>query len=432
MWKVCSVLITLLCFFSAEAKSLLLKNGVVHTVSDGTIEDGMVLVRDGKIVEAGKSITASADEVVDLEGKHLYPGLIAAASTLGLLEISAIRPTRDYSEVGSFTPDVQSWLAVNPDSELLPVARANGITHIVPVPEGGTVSGHSGVVALHGWTIEERTLRKPAALHLFWPSMSLDLRSREGGGNRKSPEEQAKERQEKIREISDFFAEAEAYAKARRVGGSMVPAWEAMLPFVGGEIPLMIHADDYRQIQSAMEWAKERKFKFILAGGRDAWRLAKELAEQGVPVIFERTYNMVSNMASTPSRDTDPYDVHFRAPSVLHEAGVKLIMGEGLGGDGAANLRNLPYTVAQAIAFGLPEDAALKSITLHPAEALGVAEQLGSLEKGKQATFFAATGDIFDIRSEVTDLWFAGEPVSLETRHTRLYQKYQGRPKREN
>ena len=434
MQKSCFILAAALCLWGARAETLLLRNATVHTVTGGVIEKGSVLVRDGKIAEVGENVPGTADEVVDLEGKHLYPGLIASATTLGLLEISAIRPTRDFSEVGTFTPDVQSWLAVNPDSELLPVARANGITHFLPVPTGGRVTGTSGLVAIHGWTIEEMTIKRPAALHLFWPSMGLDLRPREQARDRsnwKSLEEQAKERRARIREIDDFFSEAEAYAKTRAAGGAVVPAWEGMLPFLRGEIPLMIYADDYRQIKAALEWAEEREYRIIIAGGRDAWRLGKELAEAKTPVIYERIYNMGSGMSATPARDTDPYDVHFRAPAVLHEAGVKLILGEGLDADGATNIRNLPHTAAQAIAFGLPEEAALRAITLHPAEVFGVAERLGSIEEGKEATLFAATGDIFDIRSRVTHLWFAGEAVSLESRHTRLYEKYRNRPKKD-
>lgn len=418
MRKLFCILLAVTCL-EGGAETLLLKNARVHTVTGGVIENGAVLVRDGMIEAVGRELNAQADEVVDLEGRHLYPGLFAANTILGLMEINAIRPTLDFEESGEFTPEVQSWLSVNPDSELLPVARANGITHIVPAPRGGRVSGVSGIVALHGWTIEDMAVRKEAALHISWPSMSLNLR-REGGREIK---ERAKERREDVRELTDFFEQAEAYAKARENGGEFVPAWEAMLPVPRKEIPIVIHADEYRQIQSALEWTKERGCRWILAGARDAWRLASELAEAEVPVIYERIYDAL------PAGAADPYDLYFTAPAVLHEAGVKLILGEGLSGDGASNLRNLPHTAAQAIAFGLPAEAALKAITLHPAEAFGVANRLGSIEPGKEATLFAATGDIFDIRSRVTQMWFRGEPASLESRHTRLYEKYKNRPR---
>ena len=418
---------------NSYAGSLLLKNGVIHTVSGATLSPGSILVVDGKISKISEQIEEGADETIDLDGLHVYPGLISAGTTLGLIEIEAVRATRDFAEVGEYTPDVQSWIAVNPDSELIAVARMNGITHIVPVPTGGIVTGYSGLVQLNGWTMEDMTVKSPLALHLFWPSMALDTRSRdqlpENQRERfKSLEDQAKDRRAKLKEIDDFFSEAEAYWKARPEKDFRVPAWEAMGPIVRGEVPLMVHADELRQIKAAVQWAKERKYKMILAGARESWMVADLLAENKIPVLFERIFNMGNGLAATPARDVDPYDIHFKAPSVLQKAGVKVAIGEGLGGDGAANLRNLPYSAAHARAFGLPADEALKAITLHPAEILGVADRLGSLEAGKEATFFISTGDILDVRSQVKGLWIAGAKIPLESRHTRLYDKYRNRP----
>jgi hypothetical protein len=350
-----------------------------------------------------------------------------------LVEIDAVRATVDTREVGDYTPDVRSWLAVNPDSELLPVARANGITHIVPVPTGGIVSGHSGLVALEGWTVEDLAVKAPLALHVFWPSMSLDTTPREGLVDKskfKSLEDQAKERADRLKDVDDFFSEAESYVKARPTNANeRVPAWEAMLPFLEGKIPLMVHADEARQIKAAVEWAARRKYEIIIAGGRDAWMHADLLATNRVPVLFERVFYQSSSLAGTPSRDVDPYDIHYKAPAILHEAGVKVAIGIGLGGHSASELRNLPYVAAHASAFGLPADVALRAVTLHPAEMLGIADQLGSLEVGKDATLMVTTGDILDIRSQVTEVWIAGQKTSLETRHTRLYEKYNHRPR---
>ena len=246
----------------------------------------------------------------------------------------------------------------------------------------------------------------------------------------KSLEDQARERSERIRKLDDFFSEAETYARGRKAGkADKIPAWEAMLPFLNGEIPLMIHADEARQIKSAVEWAGKRNYNVCIAGGKDAWMVAELLAEKKIPVLFERVFYAGSSLAGTPSRDVDPYDVHFSAPSVLHKAGVKLAIGSGQGGHSASDLRNLPYHAAQAIAFGLPEDAALRAITQVPAEILGVADRLGSLEPGKEATLIVASGNIFDIRAQVEQVWIAGEKTSLETRHTRLYEKYNNRPR---
>jgi len=364
-----------------------------------------------------------------LKGLHLYPGMIALNTTLGLLEIGAVRATHDDTEVGEgYNPDVQSWLAVNPDSELLPVARANGVSHFEPAPWGGVVSGQSGLLALDGWTSEQMVTKSPIALHVFWPDASLNTTPKERAKDPKkwkSLEEQDEERKEKLKALDDFFAEARAYAKAKHAAKDSnafrkVPAWEAMLPVVRGEIPITVHADDVRQIRAAVVWAKTNQLNFILAEARDAWKVAGLLASNNIPVIFNHVFTQ-------PQRDWDAYDVHFAAPAVLHKAGVKVVFG--VSSYRASLVKNLPYDAAQAVAFGLPAEAALKGITLYPAQLAGVADRLGSIEAGKDATLFAADGDILDVRSNVKRMWITGKEVSLESRHTRLYEKYKNRPK---
>lgn len=408
---------------SANAETLLFTGATVHTVSGATITNGQVLVREGKIAAVGASIAATGAKQVSLAGLHLYPGLIALNTDLGLKEIDAVRATVDSGEVGEYTPDVYSWLAVNPDSELLPVARANGVSHFEAVPFGAVVSGYSGLLALDGWTPEEMVVRKSVALHVFWPSANLDTTPKEKSRNPtkwKSLEDQDKERREKLRQLDDFFAEARAYAKAKAGGKDfqVVPAWEAMLPVVRGEIPVTIHAEDERQIRVAVSWAATNGVKMILADGLHAWRVTDLLVSNNVPVIFSHTYSL-------PQRADDDYDAQFRAAGILNKAGVKLAFSGG----GGALVKNLPYTAAQAVAFGLPADEAVKAITLYPAQLAGVSERLGSIEIGKDATFFVTDGDVLDIRTNVKRMWIGGKEVSLENRHTRLYEKYRGRPK---
>lgn len=434
-WKFLAILSALICY-SAQAETILFRNASIYRISAEPIEKGDLLIENGKITGVGTNLQAEGAREIDLTGKRIYPGMIAAGTTAGLVEIDAVRATVDSREVGDYTPDVRSWLAVNPDSELLPVARANGITHIVPVPGGGIVSGQSGLVALSGWTVEEMAVKAPVALHLFWPSMRLDTTPKEALIDKskfKSLEDQAKERTMRLKDVDDFFSEAESYVKSRpkdEIG--QIPAWEGMLPFLKGEIPVMVHADDAREIKAAVEWARERKYRVIIAGGRDAWMHAGLLASNQVPVLFERVFYQGSSLAGTPSRDVDPYDVHFSAPAVLHKAGVTLALGVGRDGHSASELRNLPYVAAQAMAFGLPEDAALKAITLGPAEILGVADRLGSLEVGKEASLVITKGNLLDIRAEVQEVWIRGQKMSLETRHTRLYERYKNRPRDKN
>lgn len=419
---------------SAAAKTLLIKNATIHTITKGDIKNGQVLVTDGKITTVAKADESlQADEVVDLKGAHLYPGFINPIGSLGLVEINQIRATRDMAESGEFTPDVKSWLAVNPDSDLLAAALANGVTHTVAAPSGTRISGQSGLIqTAGGWTMEDLAAKAPLAMHLYWPSMTLDTTPRDQVRDKerfKSLEDQAKERRMRLKELEDFFAQAESYAAQQHADTKKVPAWESMIPVVRGEIPLVIHADSYQQIKSALKFAEDRKYRVIITGGRDAWRLAKEIAAQKIPVIFERVYNDGDGLSSGTIRDTEPYDVHYSAPSILAAAGVRVAITGGIGGDEASNVRNIPYVAAQAMAFGLSHDEALKSVTLNPAEMFGVADRLGSIEAGKEATFFCATGDALDIRSRVEKVWIKGSSVDLSNRQTRLYEKYRARPK---
>ena len=426
----------LFCAATVRSETLLLTGATIHTVSGATISQGDVLIQDGKIKgvfdasQPTRAIYPTDTTKIDLKGQHLYPGIIALNTSLGLIEIGAVRATRDTTEVGQgYTPDVQSWTAINPDSELIPVARVNGVTHAQPVPQGGIVAGQSGLVALDGWTPEQMTVKKPVALHLFWPQMELDTTPKEEFQDKskwKSIEDQGKERQKKLKALDDFFAEARAYEKARQAAGKngvidpgLSPSWEAMRPFVRGELPLMVHADELRQIKTAVRWAETNRYKIILAGGRDAWKAADLLATNKIPVVYDYVFGL-------PPRDTDAYDIQFKTPEILRQAGVTVVFGGG--SVEASVIKNLPYVAAQAVAFGLPESEALKGMTLYPAQLLGVADRLGSIEAGKEATLFVADGNILDIRSNVKRMWIAGKEVSLENRHTRLYEKYRNRP----
>jgi imidazolonepropionase-like amidohydrolase len=428
-WPLALLLLMLCASLPAHAGSgtILLKNATIHTVNGGIIQKGCVLVEHGRIALVAEVINMPVDEVVDLSGKHLYPGMIAPTTTLGLLEINAVRSTRDTTEVGQWTPEILSWRAVNPGSELIPVARANGITHAQPIPLGGTVSGQSSLIQLHGWTVEDLMVRPSVGLHLFWPSMSINHRPKawsQKPSEWKTPMEQAKQRRLRIRRISTFYDDAKAYVAHHASSETPVeiPNWAATRAWVNGEIPLFIHANEKRQIESAVTWTRERKLRMILVGGRDAWMLAELLAMHEIPVIYEHTFTL-------PQRGTDPYDVHFAAPSILSKAGVRVIFSEGSDRFAASSVRNLPYAAAQAVAFGLPEEEALKGLTLYTAEILGLGSQLGSIETGKEASLIALNGELLDIRAQVTHVWIQGQSISIESRHTRLYRKYRDRPR---
>ena len=412
-----------------QPQTVLYKAAAIHTADKGTIRNGQMLVTDGIIQAVGQNIRATRQtKVVDLGELHLYPGLIAATTSLGLTEINAVRATQDTTEVGEFTPDVEAWVSVNPDSELIPVARANGFTHALVAPMGGSITGASGLIKLAGWGVEDMTVKTHAALHLWWPVMSLNTRPKQtlrDPDKYKSPKEQTRTRDKNIKAIDEFFNEVEAYARARKAGGAdfkKVPAWEGMLSALSGKQPIMVHANEVRQIKTAVAWAKRRKLKIVLAASRDAWQVADLLAKEKVPVIFDNVFTL-------PQRDTDPHDIHFRAAGILHKAGVKIAHSEPMGSWGASRVRNIVYAAGKSMAYGLPRETALRSLTLHPAQMLGMADRLGSLTPKKEATFIAVNGDIFDIRANVKHMWIAGKKIRLQSRHTRLYEKYKNRPK---
>lgn len=404
----------------AQEHPVALVGGTVHTVSGAPIEDGVVVIQRGKIIAVGISVPEGARQV-DLSGRHLYPGLMDADSVLGLVEIGAVRATRDMVEVGEITPNVRAEHAVNPDSTLLPVALANGITTVRTAPRGGLIAGLSALIQLHGWTWEQFTVSAPLALQVEWPNMLIDRRPQA----RTKPEKQEKRRDKRLRNLKEAFATARAYLKARDAASVDHPVhvdarWEAMRPVLEGDIPVIVDADEITAMEAAMDWAEKEGVRLIFSGGADAWRLADKLAERDIPVILGSTLSL-------PHRPWEPYDTAYKNPLRLHEAGVRFCISGGGSSFMASNSRNLPYSAAMAESFGLPHQEAIRSITLYPAQILGVQDRLGSLEVGKDATMMVTDGDPLDIRTQVLQVWIGGEQMDLSNRHRDLYERYKQR-----
>ena len=396
-----------------------LTGATIHTVSGETIQDGTILFENGIITAIGMDVVLPEQtEVIELPGRHVYPGLIAANSMLGLIEIEAVRATLDYSETGEINPNVRAEVAYNPDSELLPVARANGITLALSVPSGGLISGTSALMMLDGWTWKDMTIKAPVGLHINWPNMKISSSAK------KSEEEQKKDIDEQIRKIRQAFANARAYMKAKESEEQKgIPyhdtdaRWEAMIPVLKGEMPVIIRANEIRQIEAAVDWASEENLKMVLLDGYDSWRVSGLLKEKNIPVI-------VADIHRLPERRWEGYDTPFTLPLKLYKAGIKFcIAGSGSSSD-APDERNLPYQAATAAAYGLPKEEALKSITLYPAQILGVDDQVGSLEVGKDATLIVTDGDPLEIETQVEMEFIQGREIDLTSRHTQLYEKY--------
>jgi imidazolonepropionase-like amidohydrolase len=395
-----------------------LVDGTIHTISGGVIEHGTILFDKGKIVAVGTSVNLPQGvERITVTGKDIYPGMIDARSTIGLVEIEAIRATRDIAEAGSMNPNIRAEIGFNPESEVIPVTRANGVTTAAIFPDGGILSGAAAVMNLDGWTWEEMTVKSGVGMVLHWPSMAISR----GWWEQRSEEEQKKARDKSFTELNDVFANARAYRTAKqaaRSSGTPLPQTdlhlEAMMPVLEGTMPLLVMADDAQEIETAVAWADHEHFKIIIVGGYDAWRVTPLLKEHKIPVILNPVYD-------TPHRRWEPYDLCYTLPKRLYQAGVKFcIPGEG----GASNERNLPYHAAAAAAYGLPHDEALKAVTLYPAQILGIDDRLGSLDPGKDATIIVTSGDPLLIATNVEMEFIQGKAVSLQSRHTRLYEKY--------
>ena len=334
-----------------------IKKRIFHTMSHQPVVKGDLLIQNQKIAMIADRITSPADAVMDLEEAHVYPGMIAMTTTLGLLEINSVRATLDTTEVGQWTPGGPILARRQPLVRTSTVARANGITHAQPIPLGGTLSGQSGLLQLDGWTLEDMLVKPSVGYHLFWPSAAIQHTPKAlmaQPSNWKTPRIK-KQPIEKVEAITEFLASSKAYVQGLRSNETLspIPNWEAMRAWVEGAEPLFIHASEHRQIQSVLDWVETNASKAVLAGGRDAWKSAHRLADLKVPVVYEHTFTL-------PQDDTASHDVQFTAPSILYRAGVKVIFSEGSNRFAASAVRNLPYAAAQAAAFGLPEDEAMK------------------------------------------------------------------------
>ncbi len=404
-----------------QKKPIALINGTLHPVNGPSIDDGTLVFDNGKIVEMGQRMKPpKGADVIDLKGKHIYPGLIESCSNLGLTEISSVRATIDISESGSLNPNVSAHVSVNPDSELIPVTRANGVLISVSAPSGGLVSGKASVMQLDGWTYEDMTLKPDCAMVIQWPRSAPAI---EPGPGLPIPELQLdrdRNRTKALKDLRELFEHTRTYIKARANNPSeqaFDSRLNAMIPVIEGNIPLLIAADSAHQIQGAVAFGVEQGVKVILLGGHDAEMCAELLRRYDIPVIIDAIYKI-------PRRTHEDYDSAYSLPERLRQAGIRFCIST-TGRSETWNTRNLPYHAATAAAYGLPQDEALKSITQYPAEILGIADRVGTLEVGKDATIFVSDGDPLETETQVTAAWIQGRKVDLTSRHTQLYDKYQ-------
>lgn len=422
--------------FAAADNSFMIRGAVVHPVSSPEIENGSILVRDGKIVGVGKNLAVPKGvRVIEGKGMHVYPGMIDSATEMGLSEISAVRETVDTGELGKFNPQLRAEIAINPASEHIPVTRANGITTVISLPMGSggemrmmrggggsIITGQAALVHLDGWTWEDMDVKRSAGMAIRFPTIVAPAsRFSDMPASMRGPnfEEAKKNFDQQLRELKDFFEEARRYQKAKASGVPISPdlKYEAMLPVLEGKVPLLAVTSRERAIRDAVKFADEQKVKLIIANPRELGEMGAELKTKNIPVILGPTLEL-------PEKADDPYDAAYALPEQFYKAGVKFAFGSF----DNQFARDLPYQAATAVAFGLPKEEALKAITLNPAQIWGVADRIGSIEEGKWADLMMTDGDPLETKTQVKRLFIKGKDVDLDNKQHRLYEKYLNRP----
>lgn len=412
---------------AAQSKPVLLTGATLHTVSGATIANGRMLLEGGRITAIGTAAAIpdnATATVIAMPGKHIYPGLIAANTALGLVEVEAVRATIDTAETGAVNPNSRALVAVNADSELIPVARANGVLTALSVPRASPIAlivGTSALLQLDGWTWEEMGLVPEVGLHVTLPSMRLNAALYPNLAPARLEDMQRMVNQ-RLRVLEDALEAARAYANTRTADPKtpIDSRWESMRPVFAAnkQRPVFVAANELPQIRYAIGLAERMGLKLVIVGGLDAALIAEVLRERQIPVIIAGVHRL-------PMRRGDDTNAPFRLAARLSEAGVRFCIARSGSEFDAATERSLPFEAATAVAHGLPADEALRAITLYPAQILGVADRLGSLETGKLASFFVTDGDPLDIRTHVERVFIQGRELELSDRQTKLNQKYE-------
>lgn len=391
----------------ARSGKFALTNATIYTVTNGVIENGTIIINNGIIEEVGSNISIPSDaEVFDYSGQEIYPGMIDSGTQLGLNEIGSIEEAQDYREFGDVTPQMQALTAVNPNAVAIPVTRVSGVTTALTLPSGGVLPGTAATINLFGYTPDQ----------MYAGSRGIVMNFPSSVRRRRQTQQQAEQARERaLEKVNDLWDKAELYAEVMDApDAKYYPEMEALAAVVKGDMILYIDVEAAKDILSAIEWVEERGYEnVVFMGVSEGWRVADEIAESGIPVI-------TGPVLSTPTRGSDSYDAAYANPGIMAKAGVKV----ALRSNDTENARNLPYNAGFAAAYGMGKEEALKAITINAAEIMGVGDQLGSIEPGKKANLFVATGDPFQTSTDVIDVFIDGFLVPMTSRQIRLYEEF--------
>jgi len=399
-----------------QTKPIVLTGATIHVGNGQVIENGVLAFDKGVITQvgpAGSATNATGAETIDVKGKHIFPGIISLNTTVGLQEIASVRATLDFDEVGQINPHVRALVAYNTDSEVIPTLRGNGILLSQSVPQGGVISGSSSVFYTDGWNWEDAVLKKDDGIWLSWPpflSSSFNYEDFTVSVKRND------KRQEILNLFTSTFAEAKAYAELKDANPVNLRL-AAMKPLFDGSANLYIRADYGKDIVEAVKFAKEVGVKkVVIVGGDESYKVAAFLKENQVPVILNPTHRL-------PNRADENVYLPYELPGLLHKAGVKVAITYA---DEWWRTRNLAFLAGTSSGFGdVSQEEALQFVTKNAAEIIGAEKSVGTIEKGKQASFLVSNGDILDMRGNVIQMVFIkGGKVNLDDKQKRLYEKY--------
>ncbi|MDP2527775.1 amidohydrolase family protein [Maribacter dokdonensis] len=400
-----------------QTEAITIEGATAHLGNGEVIESSLIMFEDGKITFVGdsKMRIARKGKVIDATGKHVYPGFIAPAKTLGLVEIDAVRASKDEDEIGDFIPHVRSLIAYNAESKVVESMRPNGVLIGQIAPSGGLISGTSSIVQFDAWNWEDAAIKVDDGIHLNWPSTFKQGRWWAGEDPGYHPN---KDYAEEIEAIATFLKNSIAYGKS--TPKEVNPAYAAMKGIFDGTQKLYVHADDEKQIIDAVNTLKTNGVKeVVLIGGYHAYKIPEFLKSNDIPVLVQYTHNL-------PVFDDDDYDLPYKLPKLLMDAGLLV----GIQNADAANFqtRNLPFYAGQAAQQGLDKEKAVQLLTGNTAKILGIDDQYGTLENGKSATLFISEGDALDMAGNIlTHAFIDGRTVSLETHQTELWKRYMGK-----
>jgi imidazolonepropionase-like amidohydrolase len=401
-----------------QNKSILIFNAVVHN-GVGETFTGAVGFENGKItmVQQGSTISSSAmryDTLINAEGKHLYPGFILMNTTLGLREVDAVRATRDYSETGEMKPELRSVIAFNTDSKIIPTVRSNGVLIAQPTPRGGIVPGHSGLVQLDAWNWEDATLKMEDGLHINWPTRTKRSYPWEDEQQRSKF---TAERNRRVNELQQLFEDAYAYylQKQPEVFNQKLASMKGLFE---GEKNLYVHANYQYDIIDAVDFFKKLHVKkIVIVGGYEASKILPFLKKNQLPIILQRVHGL-------PDNDDDHVYLNYQLPAILDTAGI-LFTVDYSGDMEAMGSRNLAFTAGTCVAHGMNYENAVKMITYNAAKISGIENRVGSIEVGKDATFFLSKGDALDMMTQqLTHAFIEGRNIDLSSHQTELYEMY--------